>query len=116
MHEEVNREVVTLVIRGGKISGEILKKAMIKALSEAEKQKKKYSNMRKQKAIENKPGKKTTLRKLINSGTQITNIEVTEKNIKSFEKVARKYDIDYGLKKIRQRRHQSITYFLRRKM
>ena len=31
--------------------------------------------------------------------TQITNIEVTDGNIKSFERVARKYGIDFSLKK-----------------
>ena len=99
MHEEVNREVITLAIRGGKISADILKKAVLKALKTMEAQQKKISDKSKQIAQENKPGKKTSLRKLMNSGAQITNIEVTEKNIQSFEKVARKYDIDYGLKK-----------------
>ena len=32
-------------------------------------------------------------------GSQLTNIEITDKNIKSFDRVARKYSIDYSLKK-----------------
>ena len=32
-------------------------------------------------------------------GSQLTNIEITNNNIKSFEKIARKYGIDYSLKK-----------------
>ena len=31
----------------------------------------------------------------------VTNIEVTEKNIKSFDRVARKYGVDYAVKKDR---------------
>ena len=36
------------------------------------------------------------------SGAQITNIVVTDNNIKSFDRVARKYGIDYSLKKVEQ--------------
>ena len=32
-------------------------------------------------------------------GVQLTNIEITENNIKSFDRVARKYGIDYSLKR-----------------
>lgn len=32
-------------------------------------------------------------------GSQLTNIEITDKNIKSFDKIARKYGIDYSLRK-----------------
>ena len=36
---------------------------------------------------------------MMEEGSQLTNIEITDNNIKSFEKVARKYSIDYSLKK-----------------
>ena len=35
----------------------------------------------------------------MNQGCQLSNIEVTDGNIKSFEKCARKYSIDFSLKK-----------------
>src|SRR5699024_7613856 len=37
--------------------------------------------------------------KLMKQNCQLTNIEVTDGNIKSFEKYARKYGIDFSLKK-----------------
>ena len=36
---------------------------------------------------------------LIQKGEKLTNIEVTDQNIKSFNKIVRKYGIDYSLKK-----------------
>lgn len=42
---------------------------------------------------------KQTLKQLIKSEAALSNIEITDQNIKSFEKSARKYGIDYALKK-----------------
>ena len=39
------------------------------------------------------------MEKLMKQNCQLTNIEVTDGNIKSFEKYARKYNIDFSLKK-----------------
>ena len=39
------------------------------------------------------------MEKLMKQNCQLTNIEVTDGNIKSFEKYARKYGIDFSLKK-----------------
>ena len=96
MQEEVNQQVITLVIRGGKISAEILKTSIVKLLYEMER---KHKAARTEK--EELPKGKTTLKKLMKGKEQLTNIEVSDKNIRSFERVARKYNIDYGLKKDR---------------
>lgn len=42
---------------------------------------------------------KQSLKQMMKEGSQLTNIEITDQNIKSFERVARKYGIDYSLKK-----------------
>lgn len=104
MQEEVNEKTVALIIRSGKVSAEVLKVALVKLMHEMEK-----SKQRKQqsKAQERAPDKssvykgKTTLKEMMKEGSQLTNIEITDSNIKSFEKVARKYGIDYSLKKDR---------------
>lgn len=96
MQEEVNQQVITLVIRGGRISAGVLKASLVKMLDAMHR---KHQNSRAEK--KELPQGKTTLRKLLRGNEQLTNIEVTEKNIKSFERVARKYNIDYGLKKDR---------------
>lgn len=46
-----------------------------------------------------KPHGKQTIKQLTEQGAQLTNIQITDNNIKSFDRVARKYGIDYSLKK-----------------
>ena len=48
-----------------------------------------------------KPTGKQTVKQLIGQNQGVSNIEVTDSNIKSFERVARKYGVDYAIKKDR---------------
>ena len=102
MQEEVNEKTVALCVKGGKISAEILKTAMRKFLHSMEQARsekgKKRTRAPNQKKDVVSHGKQS-IKKLQKGGSQLTNIEITEKNIKSFEKVARKYGVDYSLKK-----------------
>ena len=40
-----------------------------------------------------------SVRQLVGQGHGVTNIEISDKNIKSFEGIARKYGVDFALKK-----------------
>ena len=52
------------------------------------------------KALKNQPKQgKITVKELAKQNAGMTNIEITPKNIKSFERVAKKYSIDFSLKK-----------------
>ena len=42
---------------------------------------------------------KQTIKQLVGQGAGVSNIEITDKNIKSFESIARKYGVDFALKK-----------------
>ena len=104
MQDEVNEKVVSLCIRGGKISAQILKSALLKTLTKLEQQK----SQRKQKKGVSKEEKnlavykgKQSMEKLKEQNCELSNIEITDGNIKSFEKYARKYNVDYCLKKDR---------------
>lgn len=116
MQDEVNEKTIALCIKGAHISADILKAAMRKYLIAQEKvkdarkqqknqvktaEKAEHAKQRARRKEENKvkPQGKQTLKKLINHGAQLTNIEITDKNVKSFDRVARKYGIDYSLKK-----------------
>ena len=46
-----------------------------------------------------KPHGKQTIKQLNAQGVQLSNLKITDENIKSFDRVARKYGIDYSLKK-----------------
>ena len=56
-----------------------------------------YLNHRRQKA--QKMHGKTSVKKLVGEGVGVSSIEVTDGNIKSFERVARKYNVDFAVKK-----------------
>ncbi len=102
MQDEVNEKTVSLCVNGGKISARILKAALQKALAKMEQEKRED----KQRKTEKNVGKgdviyrgKQSMEKLMRQDCQLSNIEVTDGNIKSFEKCARKYGIDFSLKK-----------------
>ena len=92
MQDEVNAKVVAIMIKGGKISAEVLKKALDKFVQEIEKAQKQMQQPKTYRG-------KQSIKHLMSQNAAISNIEVTDGNIKSFEHTARKYGIDYALKK-----------------
>lgn len=101
MQEEINQKTISLCVKGGRISASLLKAAMKKFLADMERRKQRSAQGRqaegKQKDVT--VHGKQSLKKLMRQGSQLTNIEITDKNVKSFDRVARKYSIDYSLKK-----------------
>ena len=89
MQEEVENKSVAISIKATKLTANVLKAALLKALAEMEK---------KQKNPKVYKGKQS-VKHLVRQGAGVSNIEITDGNIKSFEKVARKYGVDFALKK-----------------
>ena len=87
MQEQVNEKTIALYIRTGKLTADTLQKAMKSLLTQMKKQKDKQ------------PHGKQTLKQLMKQNTGVSNIEITEDNIKAFESTAKKYGIDFALKK-----------------
>ena len=75
-----------------KLTGKVLMKAIQKLLSEMEKQKQKS-------VVPKTYHGKQTVKQLVRQGAGVSNIEITDHNIKSFERVARKYGVDFALKR-----------------
>ena len=92
MQDEVNTKVVAIAIKGGRITAEVLKKALAKFIEEIEKAEKQASQPKTYRG-------KQSIKHLVEQNAAISNIEVTDGNIKSFERTANKYGIDYALKK-----------------
>ena len=101
MQDEVNEKTVSLCIRCGKVTANLLKAAMKKALVKMEQEKQKLKGQKQPKQDkEDKTYKgKQSMDKLMKQNEQLSNIEITDGNIKSFERVAKKYSIDFSLKK-----------------
>ena len=104
MQDEINEKIVALSIRAGsqafRVTGSVLKAAMRKYLQDQEKRKAQVAAEKKAaKAEKAVPRGKQTVGQLMDQNQGLTNIEITNKNIKSFERVANKYNIDFALKK-----------------
>lgn len=92
MQDEVNTKVVAIAIKGGKVTAEVLEKALKKFVEEIEKAQKAHTQPQTYRG-------KQTVKQLAAQNAAISNIEVTDGNIKSFQRTANKYGIDYALKK-----------------
>lgn len=86
MQEEVTQKTIALVLKTSKLTTGALKSAM-----------KMYLNHHKQN--KQKAHGKISVKKLVGDGVGASSIEVTDSNIKSFERVARKYNVDFAVKK-----------------
>lgn len=91
MQEEIEKKTIALVVSASKMTGRILAQAM-----------QIYLHNRNNKSHEIPKGKQS-LADLEKQNAALSNIEITNKNIRSFDKVAKKYKIDYALKKDRSK-------------
>ena len=86
MQEETTQKTIALVMRTSKLTADVLKKA-IHIYLEHRKAGKKISHG------------KISVKKLMGQDMGASSIEITDKNIKSFERVAKKYNVDFAVKK-----------------
>ena len=94
MQEEVQSKTITLSINATKLTARTLKQALEKFLAY---QKNKHIQNNQPKDVT--PHGKQTVKQLAAQNQGLTNIEITDKNIKDFDRVARKYGVDYAVKK-----------------
>lgn len=91
MQEEVTEKSIALTTKSTKMSMSVLKIMLDSYLKEREKQKLKGAKPLKK--------NKTTLKKLSEKYDGLKSIEINENNIKGFERIAKKYKVEYALKK-----------------
>ena len=84
VQEDVEHKSAVLIIKGAKITGKLLAKAMAATLRQ----------MRKERS---RPGKMRY--KQLSKGGTLKNIEITEDNIKAFDPIAREFEVKYALKR-----------------
>ena len=90
MQDELNSRTMTLIIETGRLTGNVLQKAIRESLHLS---KNLIGNAHANTV------KKQSLSKLRAQGVTLNNVEITKDNIKSFDSVARKYKIEYALMK-----------------
>ena len=86
VQEDVNQKTVAISVKATKLTGRLLAKAIAAAL-------------RKMRQARDSPHGKQTVKQLAQQNAGMQSIEVTEDNIGSFEKYARKYGVDFALKR-----------------
>ena len=87
MQEEITGKAVALIVDGARMSEQVLEKAL-NAYLDAQKNKKPKIYRGKQ-----------SLKHLARQNAGLANIEISDKNIKAFTQVAKKYHGDFALKK-----------------
>lgn len=90
MQEEVTQKTIALVIKNARLDANVLKAAM-----------KMYLQHHRQTAGKKKTHGKTTVKNLVGKGAGVSTIEVSDSDIKAFERTARKYNVDFAIKKDR---------------
>ena len=99
MQEDINQKTIAIAIKTGKVTARVLRDVLQALLRYWRSQRQKSAHAAGKDEVVNH-GKKT-LKQLQAQGHELTSIEITDDNIKSFEHCARKYGIDFSLKKDR---------------
>ena len=88
MQEDIDSRTLTLIINSGKLTERVLKQAIVKS----------FGLVRQRTA---QPRGKMTVKKLAAQNKGMQSIEITDANIGSFNRVARKYGIDFAPFKVK---------------
>ena len=96
MQEEVENRTVAITTSAAKFTGRLFKAAICKYLEH-----RKLSKANKARASPVVPHGKQTVRQLIGQNQGVSTIESNDPDIKSFERIARKYGVDYAIKKVK---------------
>lgn len=92
MEEETTQKTIALVMDGAKLSAKELR-SMLKMYLE-------HQNRQKGRTAHHKTvHKKISVKELVGQDAGAKTIEISDSNIKSFERTAKKYNIDFAVKK-----------------
>ena len=89
--EDVSRRTIAVSIKATKLTGRVLAQACLAV----------GRKIAKAHRARQTPHGKQTVKQLIGQNQGVSNIEITDPSIKEFEKIARKYGVDYAVKKDR---------------
>ena len=100
MQEEVTQKTIALSVNVGKGAARLTEQALQKAIKKLLEQRKSHT-----------PHGKQTMRQLMKQNAGVSNIEITDSNIKAFESTAKKYNIDFSLKKVKGEQTRYLVFF-----
>lgn len=106
MQEELERKMVVISLQTARLTGRVFKLALQKFLAELEKGGQIPKTFR----------GKQTVRHLVGQNAGVSSIEITDGNIRSFERSARRYGVDFALKRTPPYSRRGIWCFSRAAM
>ena len=98
MQEEVENRTLTLMVNGSKFTGRMFKAAIAKYMAHRKEVKYQKQQKRDTPVI---PHGRQTVKQLIGQDQGVSNIELTDPSIREFDRIARKYGVDYAIKRDR---------------
>lgn len=101
MQEDIENRTVTLMINGSKFSARKLAQAAGKLLS--------YMKNHTHRDV-TKHGKQT-VKQLLQKDQGATSIELNDPNLKDFERIARKYGVDYAIRQVKGDQPKFLVFF-----
>ena len=101
MQEDIENRTVTLMVNSTKFTGRTLKNAIAKLLH----------HMKNQSSKQVVHHGKQTVKQLIGQDQGVSNIEINDPSIKEFEKIARKYGVDFAVKKVKGEKNKYLVFF-----
>ena len=91
MQEEVESRTLTLAVNGTKFTGRMLKAAVARFMA--------YRRSHKAAKACVHPKGKQTVKQLTRQGQGVNTMEIDDANLRQFERIARKYGVDYAVRK-----------------
>ena len=104
MQEEVEQRIVSLMISCGKLGEQEFRKAVAKLLEQLKNDYQKYQHGKAN------PHGKMTVKQLAAKDKGLQSIEVTDQNIGSFNRIARKYGIDFAPFKVKGEKRYMVFF------
>ena len=98
MQEEVENKTLTLMVNGSRLTGRMFKAAIAKYMAHRREVKHQKQQKRDSPVI---PHGKQTVKQLIGQNQGVSNIEINDPSIREFDRIARKYGVDYAIKRDR---------------
>lgn len=110
MQEEISQRSVTLIVQTGKMTGKVFLQAIQKYLDILKQQRELKAR---EKQLHPAYQGRMTIRQLMEERSGLSNIEIHDEHIHDFERIARRYGIEYAIKKERNREAPHYLIFFR---
>ena len=110
MQEEISQRSVTLIVQTGKMTGKVFLQAIQKYLDILKQQRELKAR---EKQLHPAYQGRMTIRQLMKERSGLSNIDIHDEHIHDFERIDRRYGIEYAIKKERNKEAPHYLIFFR---